>query len=378
MDGARARGRVGPDFPPRLAMDASQQDVSIAGLSRRAQAALSRAFGPPTRENVQSLTQRDLIMLVGVGRRTLNEIVSWAAASGLRFHTGSEAHAELPKIIAVGRGAQSPQFGCEVRRRKGRLVGQPCPKSWTPVKKNGSSKPSPGMKTVKDTNAAPGQAMKAADCFRNISSLLFREGTPISLRRGNGGCDKVNLGHSTFVRAPDESTGGEYSPAPSLEPVRRGGPGVSAPLQPPKAPPAVLVDLDLKSFRHPRHFTFASSVAGRAGRASAATAAGARAVPRAVRVVLANPAEIVTADARRGRGTGRRRLTLARHQATPRKGSASCMSKRFVALAAMKSCSADEISASVSAARWASASATSEVAFRDHPSTGLKDTIRTG
>jgi hypothetical protein len=54
------------------------------------------------------------------------------------------------------------------------------------------------------------------------------------------------------------------------------------------------------------------------------------------------------------------------------------MSKRLVALAAMKSCSADEISASVSAARWASASATSEVASREHPSTGLKDTIRTG
>ncbi|MET4719379.1 hypothetical protein ABIF63_003485 [Bradyrhizobium japonicum] len=54
------------------------------------------------------------------------------------------------------------------------------------------------------------------------------------------------------------------------------------------------------------------------------------------------------------------------------------MSKRLVALAAMKSRSADEISASVSAARWASASATSEVASREHPSTGLKDTIRTG
>ena len=54
------------------------------------------------------------------------------------------------------------------------------------------------------------------------------------------------------------------------------------------------------------------------------------------------------------------------------------MPKRFVALAAMKSCSADEISASVSAARRASASVTSEVASRDYPWTGLKDTIRTG
>ncbi len=67
-----------------------------------------------------------------------------------------------------------------------------------------------------------------------------------------------------------------------------------------------------------------------------------------------------------------------RRQAPPRKGSASCTSKRFVALAAMKACSANEISASVSAARWASSSATSEVASRDHPSTGLKDTVRTG
>jgi hypothetical protein len=33
MDGARARGRAGPDFPPGLAMDASPQEVLIAGLS---------------------------------------------------------------------------------------------------------------------------------------------------------------------------------------------------------------------------------------------------------------------------------------------------------------------------------------------------------
>ena len=81
--------------------------------------------------------------------------------------------------------------------------------------------------------------------------------------------------------------------------------------------------------------------------------------------------------ARRGASAGQR-LTLAGHQTTPRKGSASCMSKRLVALAAMKSCSEDEISASVSAARWANASATSEVASRDQPSTALKDTIRSG
>ena len=99
------------------------------------------------------------------------------------------------------------------------------------------------------------------------------------------------------------------STAPSLEPVRRGGPGVSF-LSSPKAlgaahigrgisvPPAVLVDLHPKAFRHARHFTFASSVAGRAGCASAATGAGTRAVPRAVRVVLANPAEVVTVGAR--------------------------------------------------------------------------------
>ncbi|MGY4358539.1 hypothetical protein ACVW0J_005032 [Bradyrhizobium sp. i1.7.7] len=67
-----------------------------------------------------------------------------------------------------------------------------------------------------------------------------------------------------------------------------------------------------------------------------------------------------------------------RRQAIPRKGRANCMSRRRVAFAAMKSCSADEISMSVSAARWASASATSDVASRDHPSMGLKDTIRTG
>ena len=43
---------------------------------------------------------------------------------------------------------------------------------------------------------------------------------------------KVNLERSTFVRACDESRGGEYLPTPSLEPVRRGGPGVSSPHQP--------------------------------------------------------------------------------------------------------------------------------------------------
>ncbi|MCP1742636.1 hypothetical protein ABIF65_004319 [Bradyrhizobium japonicum] len=71
-------------------MDASRQDVSIAGLSPRAQTALRRALAgrTVTRENVQALTQRDLFMLVGVGRRTLNEIVSWAAANGLRFPRG--------------------------------------------------------------------------------------------------------------------------------------------------------------------------------------------------------------------------------------------------------------------------------------------------
>ncbi|MEY9228702.1 hypothetical protein ABIF68_007913 [Bradyrhizobium japonicum] len=70
-------------------MDASRQDVSIAGLSPRAQTALRRALAgrTVTRENVQALTQRDLFMLVGVGRRTLN-IVSWAAANGLRFPRG--------------------------------------------------------------------------------------------------------------------------------------------------------------------------------------------------------------------------------------------------------------------------------------------------
>ena len=106
-------------------------------------------------------------------------------------------------------------------------------------------------------------------------------------------------------------------------------------------PPAVLADLHPKAFRHARHFTFASSIAGRRGCPGVATAAGARAVPGAVRVVLANPAEIVTADARRGRGTGRRRLTFAGHQATQCDGSASCMSKRLVALAAMKSADGD-------------------------------------
>ncbi|MET4155678.1 hypothetical protein ABIC08_008599 [Bradyrhizobium sp. RT9b] len=77
--------------------------------------------------------------------------------------------------------------------------------------------------------------------------------------------------------------------------------------------PAVLVDLYPKAFRHPRHFTFASSVAGRAGRSSAATGAGAPAVPGAVRVVLANPAEIVALGARRG--AAGQRLFVAGHQA---------------------------------------------------------------
>ena len=143
-------------------------------------------------------------------------------------------------------------------------------------------------------------------------------------------------------------------------------------------PPAVLVDLDSKAFRHTRHFPIASSVAGRTGRPRAPTVAGAWAFPGAVRVVLANPAEIVTVGARRSHCTGRKGLFVAGHQAIPRKGSASCMSKLLVALAAMKACSAEETSVSVSDARWASASATSEVASRDQPSTALKNTIRSG
>ncbi|MFK4530406.1 hypothetical protein ABIF90_008387 [Bradyrhizobium japonicum] len=58
------------------------------------------------------------------------------------------------------------------------------------------------------------------------------------------------------------------------------------------------------------------------GGASAATGAGAWAVPRAVRVVLANPAEVVTVGARCGRGTGRRRLTLATRSAGTIEGDA--------------------------------------------------------
>ncbi|MCP1744962.1 hypothetical protein ABIF65_006621 [Bradyrhizobium japonicum] len=69
-------------------MDASRQDVSIDGLSPRARLRRALAGRTATRENVQALTQRDLFMLVGVGRRTLNEIVSWAAANGLRFPRG--------------------------------------------------------------------------------------------------------------------------------------------------------------------------------------------------------------------------------------------------------------------------------------------------
>lgn len=48
----------------------------------------------------------------------------------------------------------------------------------------------------------------------------------MALHRGDGDAHKLDLEHYTFVRAREESAGGEYSPAPSLEPVRRGGPGV--------------------------------------------------------------------------------------------------------------------------------------------------------
>lgn len=72
-------------------MDTSQQHVSLAGLSSRAQAVVHRALAgrAVTPNNLQSLTQRDLFMLVGVGPRTLKEIVSWAEAKSLRLARGA-------------------------------------------------------------------------------------------------------------------------------------------------------------------------------------------------------------------------------------------------------------------------------------------------
>src|SRR3954454_1405852 len=69
------------------------------------------------------------------------------------------------------------------------------------------------------------------------------------------------------------------------------------------------------------------------------------------------------------------RLALPEHHAAPLSGSASCTSRRLVPLALMKPCRAAETSSSLSAARWARASAMSDVASRDHPSLALKHTI---
>jgi hypothetical protein len=168
--------------------------------------------------------------------------------------------------------------------------------------------------------------------------------------------------------------------------VRRGGSGVSLLTSPEGAwgrsqgisvPPAVLVDLHPKALRHARHSTFAQQPC-RPGRVRQRR----HRCRRASRLTGGPGGSHKPSRDRHSWCTSwrvrRPAVFIAGNQATRRKGSVSCMSKRLVALAAMKSCNADEISASVSAARRANASAASEVASRDHPSTGLKETIRTG
>lgn len=71
-------------------MDLSQQEVPLTGLSSRAKAGLREALEgrAVTLQNLQSLTQRDLFMLAGVGRQTLKEIVNWAEGVGLQLRRG--------------------------------------------------------------------------------------------------------------------------------------------------------------------------------------------------------------------------------------------------------------------------------------------------
>jgi DNA-directed RNA polymerase alpha subunit len=71
-------------------MDATDQNLPLTGLSARAQAAVRAALAgrAVTRENLQSLTQRALFAVPGVGRQTLKEVIGWAAMMGLRLPRG--------------------------------------------------------------------------------------------------------------------------------------------------------------------------------------------------------------------------------------------------------------------------------------------------
>jgi hypothetical protein len=61
--------------------------------------------------------------------------------------------------------------------------------------------------------------------------------------------------------------------------------------------PAVLVDLDLEAIGHARHLALRGAIARRAGRAGIAAETRARAIPRPIRMVLANPVGAVAGDA---------------------------------------------------------------------------------
>ncbi|MGO4512147.1 hypothetical protein AB4Z51_34615 [Bradyrhizobium sp. 2TAF36] len=71
-------------------MGARKDEVALTRLSARAQNAVRAALAgrPATSENLRSLTQRDLFAISGVGRRTLKEVVGWAAMSGVRLPRG--------------------------------------------------------------------------------------------------------------------------------------------------------------------------------------------------------------------------------------------------------------------------------------------------
>jgi hypothetical protein len=61
--------------------------------------------------------------------------------------------------------------------------------------------------------------------------------------------------------------------------------------------PALLVDVGLEAFRHPRRGAVIRHIAGRAGHAGTAAITAVRSVPRPQGMVLADPADVRAEDA---------------------------------------------------------------------------------
>jgi hypothetical protein len=127
--------------------------------------------------------------------------------------------------------------------------------------------------------------------------------------------------------------------------------------------PALLVDVGLRSLRHPGRSTFVDHVAGRARHTGATAIAAVRAFPGPSGMVFTDPAGIRAEDALHG-------LTI-------RSGSESC-DRSTGSCRSTKSCNSDGTSRSCRSQRQRSSAATSAETSRDQPSVVLNAKMPTG